>query len=310
MQLKTNWICVLMVLVSLPLVAGEFEETIEKEFTVQPGGLLTVKADLGSIEVKTVNANQVRATVLFRSRKGNEKQFLEKIKELDVRFEKNDNEVIITAEYEKQGNLWNRIGKYVNVKFIVEVPEKFNVNLKTSGGSICVDDLKGKAVSHTSGGSLHFGNTTGSVLGKTSGGSIDLKDCKGDVDVKTSGGSIHIGKVKGNVDAHTSGGQISVEEVMGSIDAGTSGGSIRATITEQPEFDCKLTTSGGSITVTLVENVKINLNAKTSGGHVKTEMPITVQGHISKHALHGEINGGGPELYLRTSGGSIYIKEL
>lgn len=310
MRSMTKWISSLFILVALPLAAGEFEEKIEKEFIVKPGGLLTVKADLGSIQINTVSANKVKAEVLFKSRRGSKETFLEKIKELDVEFEKTGNDVTITADCHEKDNFWNNFGKYVNVKFIIEVPEKYNVDLKTSGGSISVDDLEGKIVAHTSGGSLHFGNTTGSVKGKTSGGSINLDGCQGDVDVNTSGGSIRIGKVQGIVNAHTSGGQISVEEVMGTIDAGTSGGSIHASITKQPENDCKLTTSGGSITVALSENIKVNLNASTSGGNVKTDFPVMVKGVISKHKLNAKINGGGPELYLRTSGGSIYIEEL
>jgi len=56
--------------------------------------------------------------------------------------------------------------------------------------------------------------------------------------------------------------------------------------------------------------VKLNLDAKTSGGRVHTDFPVTVRGEISRRMLKAELNGGGPELYLRTSGGSIHIREL
>jgi hypothetical protein len=38
-------------------------------------------------------------------------------------------------------------------------------------------------------------------------------------------------------------------------------------------------------------------------------MPVTVQGSISKNRLRGKLNGGGPSVVLKTSGGSIEIRE-
>ncbi|MGH9632341.1 MAG: hypothetical protein ACRD7E_28890, partial [Bryobacteraceae bacterium] len=86
-----------------------------------------------------------------------------------------------------------------------------------------------------------------------------------------------------------------------------SGGSINALITTQPKADCRLTTSGGNITVRLVDNVKLELDASTSGGRVNTEFPITVRGKVDPRHMQTAINGGGPLLYLRTSGGSIHL---
>jgi len=40
---------------------------------------------------------------------------------------------------------------------------------------------------------------------------------------------------------------------------------------------------------------------------VMCEMPIMVQGLLGKSEVNGKINGGGPELYLRSSGGSVRI---
>ena len=93
------------------------------------------------------------------------------------------------------------------------------------------------------------------------------------------------------------------------MSASTSGGSIKAYMSKQPQSDCKLTTSGGGIDVYLVKDVKVSVDASTSGGHVSTDFPVTVQGKLQKSKLKGEINGGGPQLYLRTSGGSINIYE-
>jgi DUF4097 and DUF4098 domain-containing protein YvlB len=129
------------------------------------------------------------------------------------------------------------------------------------------------------------------------------------VEVNTSGGSIRIGKVTGTVNAHTSGGSINVDEVLGTIRASTSGGSVSATISKQPEANCELSTSGGTVRVTLSKNLNLNLRAKCSGGSIHTGIPLTVQGEISKSHLEAKLNNGGPELFLHTSGGSVYLEE-
>ena len=68
-------------------------------------------------------------------------------------------------------------------------------------------------------------------------------------------------------------------------------------------------TSGGNIVVNLIESIAIDLDAKTSGGRVITDFPITVKGEFKESALKGRINGGGPLMYLRTSGGKIHIEK-
>ena len=302
---------------------ADVEDVIKKSFSAQKGGTLTIDSDMGSIEILTQNQEEVAVKIIQlvkTSSKHKAEKYLEDIK---VNFSINEKDVTITLDYERGHSFWKK--SLVKVKFLVTVPTIYNVDLKTSGGSISVTDLTGEVLAKTSGGSLKFGVIKGPVTGRTSGGSIKLQGCEGIADVKTSGGSIRIGKVygditaktsggsvtieqaRGTVLAHTSGGSINVNEVAGDIDASTSGGSVKATITKQPQGNCRLKTSGGSVRVYMNPDIAVNLNARTSGGRVKVDFPVLIQGNISKNQLIPELNGGGPELYLRTSGGTIHI---
>jgi len=310
----------LFMLLFFATVYGAGEESIKKSFEVNEGGHLILDSDIGSIEVISSNKNRVEVDVFFDSDEIPE--------DYDIQFDQQGNDVLIRASYKKSDIFGGWGNRRLKVRYFITVPKKYNVDLETSGGSITVDDLQGEVRSKTSGGSLKFGEIIGSVWGKTSGGSIMLEGCRGKADVKTSGGSINIGKVdgdvfartsggsiriersKGNVVAQTSGGGITVEEVMGSIEAETSGGSVTAHISEQPSNDCRLETSGGTVTVYLAEEIKLNINAKASGGRVKTELPVTIEGEFSKSRLKAKLNGGGPLLFLRTSGGSIRLRRM
>lgn len=314
---------ILFILTFFTLVGwADSGKSIDKVFQVQEGGLLVLDTDIGAIEVESGSADEVVIEVL-RKAKGWDFDEDENIADIfDVEFSQVGNKVEVIGELKKH---WNKRWRKIKVQFNIRVPHKFNVDLKTSGGSISVDDLEGSTDARTSGGSLSFGKIVGPVFGKTSGGSISLDGCQGDVEVKTSGGAINIGDVDGNVIAKTSGGSISIEkakgsvvantsgggitvdEVMGKIDAGTSGGSVTVYISQQPKGDCQLTTSGGSINIYMDDNVALDLDAKTRSGRVKSDFKVAVHGKMSKNRLQGEINGGGPELYLRTSGGSIRL---
>lgn len=290
-----------------PMMA-DTEDVINRSFDVSSGGTLIMDVDGASIEVETGTSETVKVKVIRRARTSSERKAQEIFDDYEIDFDHKGSDVIIESDYHRGRGLFNWKNR-IRVKFIVKVPDRYNLDVKTSGGSIRAEDIEGDIKAKTSGGSLTFAEVKGEVWARTSGGSIKLEGCTGDADVKTSGGSIRIGKVKGEVKAITSGGSISVEEVMGTINAITSGGSVKASISEQPKGDCKLKTSGGSVTVNLADDIKVDLEAKSSGGRVHINLPVTIRGNISKRYVRGEINGGGPELYLKTSGGSVRINK-
>ena len=98
---------------------------------------------------------------------------------------------------------------------------------------------------------------------------------------------------------------------MGNINAKTLGGSVKAYISRQPEGDCSLETAGGNVTAYVVEDIAVDVDARTTGGRVSSDIPVTtvVQGKVRGNRLQGAINGGGPQLKLRTFGGSIRLHE-
>jgi len=318
-----SYLLIILVL-GLSTVFAWDTKKLERTFSVNSGGVLILESDIGSIEVEATTKDEVKVVVLREFKGWDEEEIEDFLEDFTIDFEQKAADVEVTARL--RGRRKN-MGKNVRIRFMVEVPQKYNVDLKTAGGSISVKDLEGKVDAHTSGGSLSFGKIRGIVNGKTSGGSISLQGSDGDAFIKTSGGSISIGEVGGNVDAHTSGGSISIErangeviaktsggsinieEVMGSLNASTSGGSVTAHITKQPKSDCRLNTSGGSINIYLPRSSALSVDAKTGGGRVECDFDILVKGARKKNQLRGEINGGGPELYLRTSGSNIYIHE-
>lgn len=211
------------------------------------------------------------------------------------------------------------------VEYRVTVPEKFNADVETWSGPISVSNLRGEVNAHSSGGPLNFDGIGGPVNGRTSGGPITLTGGKGSATVHTSGGPIKIKDAAGDVEASTSGGPISIEGNLGrvrartsggpiwirgasgAIDASTSGGPVSASLVGQPKEECRLSTSGGGIDVTLSKNARVDLDASTSGGRVWTDFAVPYSDERHHSELHAPLNGGGPRLYLHTSGGGISV---
>lgn len=309
--------------------SGEVEDIIAKSFVIQPGGRLVVAADRGTIEVKTADRNSVDIEVT-RKAGGSRAKAEQTLKDHVVTTTQDGNKIEVRAEYQgEKASRWLGRSPELQVKFLITVPRKFDVDLKTAGGSVKVAALTGKVQAQSSGGSLNFARIEGPLSGHTSGGSITVAGCVGNVDLKTSGGSLQLGEIEGDVDARTSGGSIhadkltgkailkssggsiQVSEVKGQVEANTSGGSITASLLAEPTGDCSFKTSGGGITVTLSETLQVDIDARTSGGRVSSELPVTTvtQGEPKKNELQGKINGGGPLIIAHTSGGSVRLQK-
>jgi len=288
----------------------QVEDVVSKTFTVGEGGTLTMNVGLGSIEIITENGNDINVKIIRKVNTSKHEKARGIFDQYKVDFNQSGKDLTIKNDYRSERGFFSWLdGKQLNIKYIITVPKKYNLDLNTKGGSVTISEIEGKVLTKTSGGSLKFNYINGSIYGRTSGGSIRVDKCTGNVDVDTSGGSIRIGRVEGDIKADTSGGSITIEDASGTVKCDTSGGSINTTLSKQPKSNCKLTTSGGSITVFLAPDSKVDVNARTSAGRISTDF-TDIQGNIEKSRMNAKINGGGPELFLETSGGSIRIKKI
>jgi DUF4097 and DUF4098 domain-containing protein YvlB len=143
----------------------------------------------------------------------------------------------------------------------------------------------------------------GTVDARTSGGHIEIRDFSGQMDARTSGGHIEAENAEGRINLRTSGGHISLRDLSGSVEASTSGGSIEADLNNIEDF-VDLRTSGGHINISVPDGIALNLDLK--GNRVSTKLS-NFTGEVERDEVHGSINGGGPKLTARTSGGSVRI---
>ena len=282
-------LAVLLLAFAPAVAAKDFEDRI----AAKPGGRLRVDLKGGSVEVESHGDNEVRVDANVRGMGS---------RSMDFDLEGDGVDVDFSADIRAWASVFGR----PQVRVRLRIPERYDVDIRTGGGDVDLEEIHGEVKARTSGGSIKVDEIEGPVFLWTSGGSIEAKAIRGDLEARTSGGRIRAAEVTGSVEAHTSGGPIKVTDVQGAVDLHTSGGEISVRFTDAPGG--VLETSGGGIKVVFPEDVGASLDAKTSGGRVDVEHGIRVQGSQDPHHVVGDVNGGGRTLLLRTSGGDIRVR--
>lgn len=141
-----------------------------------------------------------------------------------------------------------------------------------------------------------------------------------------NGGEIVVENIEGDLDVSNVNGGITLTGVAGSVNAGTTNGSVRATMTRvTAERQMAFTSLNGTVDVTLPPTTKANLRLRSDNGDVYSDFDVQLapsapvvqesRGNNGRYRISrnrsivGAINGGGPELELRTFNSNVYVRK-
>ncbi len=261
-----------------------------KSFTVSKGGKLQVDIGVGDIRVHAWEKNEVKVEV-------------EGIDEKDVnrlKMTQSGNNVFV-----KYRPNWGWFGGWSkeSVRFDINVPSQFDLELETSGGDIELSgSLTGSFNGQTSGGDIRINDDiAGRVEAKTSGGDIQTKKIQDNATLKTSGGNIQVGAVSGEAEVITSGGDIKIESTKKKLIAKTAGGDI---VVGDVGGEATISTAGGDVKVGKVSGTA---SLSTAGGNIELR---GASGSVSAKTAGGDINlddvSGSVE--AKTAGGDVRVE--
>jgi hypothetical protein len=289
--------CILLlagILAALPLAARGAED-FEDSVDAAPGGRLRVEVDAGDVEIEGHDRDEIsvdgRASGIGAS---------------GVEFELEEAEDGRAALLSVDLGGLSAVFGGPRVRLHVRVPHRTALDVRTGGGDVEIEEVDGPVRARTSGGKVEVSRIRAAVDLETSGGEIRADEIGGDLRARTSGGEIQASEVRGVLDVRTSGGPLKLIDVGGPVHGRTSGGSVDVRFTGAPEGE--LETSGGSIEVEFAAGSGLRLDARTSGGRVELDRELRVRGRLDPSRVEAELNGGGPPLRLRTSGGNIVIR--
>jgi hypothetical protein len=324
MSIGGRWMAVAAGLGIAALAAGPAhgETRIEKHLALAPGGRLIVKSDVGSVVVRG-DAASGAAVVVTSDRDDLEKEF-------EMSFDAAPGQAQVIIKRRGHGSSW--FGGWQHwrgrVEIAISVPRATAASVHTSGGRIEASGLEGDAELRSSGGSVVAHDLAGKLDAESSGGAVEVRDLRGDlhlsssggavratsvrgaVEARSSGGSVHLEQVAGDVRADSSGGGVTVRGAGGRVAASSSGGPVAVSFAAGNAHGGDIGSSGGGVEVRVDPAVGLDVDAATSGGSVSCDLPVTVQGKISRHSLHGVLHGGGERLRVHSSGGGIRIAPL
>ena len=291
--MRATLIVIAALVIATPALSGEI---LEKSFKVESGQRLYVDLDSGgSILITGWNKNEVVV-------KADLGRF--SLEDCDIVMQKTDEGVEIESERCDNGNR----------DFRVHVPEKFDLELHTMGGTITIRKVEGD------------------ISGQTMGGNLDLRQLKGDIRLKTMGGDIVL--VDSNVDGKvtTMGGRVLLEDVVGDVDGTSMGGNvIYRNVTDRKGKTTgkvvNITTMGGDINVddashgasvhTMGGEIHIRsaadfIKAKTMGGDIRVDaidgwIRATTMGGDIEVTMVGDPKKGKRDVTLTSMGGDIEL---
>ncbi len=279
-------------------VALAAHRSYDRQVSAPPGGRLTFQTNVGSVNVVGGQAPEV---IVHADLEGSE-SFLARV---HISVGQSGSGVTVSARADHRG--WFHWFQFEanRVRFTVQVPGDYPVDVRTSGGDLHVRDLNAAVRASTSGGDAVVRNVAGGVTVHSSGGDIEAEHLNGATELSSSGGDIRIADSKGDLDLESSGGDIHLRNDEGRVHAVSSGGDIRANLPVNQGI--RLRTGGGDITLLLPQNTPASIDAESDGGSVTSDLKMGALQMVSGSHLRGEVGGGGPPIDLQASGGDIHL---
>lgn len=129
-----------------------------------------------------------------------------------------------------------------------------------------------------------------------------------DVSLDANNGSLGVEGVSGKLDLRTTNGSVTLNDVGGDVHARTQNGSLNVQLAGKSWDGAGLdaVTQNGSVRLAVPDAYAATLETGTVNGRINTDIPITVQGRISRQ-LSVPLNGGGRTVRAMTTNGSVSI---
>jgi len=187
-----TWIRLVVAAGVVCLLTGTFIQaqvhTIEKSYSVEPGGTLRMNISAGNIVIRGWEYEEVQIIAeVFGSARA--------LDNLELRFEQDRNDVIIESRraHKRSPRGWKR-PRSERINFTINVPYHYHIRVDVAAGKVDVDDIDGSVRVRSAAGAINVSNIFGSIDANAGAGSItvSLLDNPAPVKLNTATGGITI----------------------------------------------------------------------------------------------------------------------
>jgi hypothetical protein len=176
--------------------------------------------------------------------------------------------------------------------FTIKVPNRCDVNLRSSTGDLTIRDVRGALYLQTASGDVH------------------LEAIRGPVIVHSASGDIRIDGISGKLGANTASGDISIEDAnLEELIAHSASGDVNLEMLRVPHKSFDVKTVSGDLNVELPGDGRLTLQISTFSGDFHCSLPYerTESGSRRGREQNVIINGGGPMARFHSLSGDIDI---
>jgi len=316
--MKTRWsfpgLLLALTVFVLPAQAV-IDRVIDKTFDVKSGAI-TVRAETfsGGITVTPSDEPQVRVTVRQTVEATDEKAAEKLLAGLDVSLEQSAADVVVLKIHPRHAVRWTwQNWSPASLAIEIRTPHSCHLDLQSQEGAITVAALKGNVRARTAAGTIFIGEIDGEIAATNGRGDISITACNGPLKLLAKNGNVLIGRSGARAELSAVDGLIEVQAARGPVIARGNRTDIKVSFVHPLQEASDLNADGGDVTVGFDPRSAATLNARASKfGSVRVrDLTITpVKGKSGDSALTGTLNGGGPLIKIRASGGNVRLNAV
>jgi len=250
---------------------GILEDTAQRTVRFAPVFVeagLSVQTNNGSISVKGENRTDCEIVAVIEGKARTNKGALERVQQVNVRVERNMNELSISTESPEK-----RLSDSVIVNYELRVPLQTVAQFRSNNGTIDIQSLSGKIQAQANNGKITIaGGTFDSLRASLNNGEITAKEISGNLNCSANNGKVVVAY------AETADGAVNAE----------------------------IRVNNGAIDFTGPKNLSASVAAETDLGNIESDWPMGSSGFLGKR-LSGTIGEGKGKIYLKNNTGAIRI---
>lgn len=259
-------------------------EEYNKTYTVSGRATVRVDTDDGSVNIVTGESKEIEFRVEY--------QGYTLDRSLHIDSNQHGDEVELTARIPHGFHI--ALGTMRRLHIEVRMPKDADLQVRTGDGSIKANNLSGNIDLHSGDGALTVGALKGEIRLHTGDGSIEASELDGKCDASSGDGRIRLNGRFDVLAAKSGDGSVAIEALRGS----------------KLDSSWSITSGDGGIDVALPADLPANIEATSGDGRITTDIPLTIEGAMSKSRVRGKMNGGGSTLTIHTGDGSIHLKQV
>lgn len=304
------WLLGLVTFVCASPAFAVIERLTEKTFAATAGVEIKASTFSGSISVVPSETDEVHIRVRHAFDGDDEKAADAQLAKIDIAIAQSKDGVTLEIKYRNAlrwaWETWPPAAIAVEIK----APRTCRLDLRTREGGITVGAMAGVVVARTLSGPVFIGEFEGAVTASSERGDVSVTACTGELKIETGSGNLLVGRAGARAELRGKGGAIEVQRASGAVIAEGDGADLKVGFVHPVFQASELHASGGDVIVNFDPRSACTIDAGSSRwSTVRVRaLPLAItKGGDGTPALSATLNGGGPAIKIRASGGGVRL---